>query len=490
VTQAPTYGDPRPAGGPTLGAAVAARGPLPVRSVLSLAVGLAEALSAAHAADVIHPGLNPAGILLTPDGPRLTRAGIPQAAYRGQAGPAGLPPGVPDFTPPERAAGLEAGPASDMFSLGVVLLYAATGAWMSYFAWHLDQLPRELQPFIERCLAADPARRPTAAGLRAELTAAYPEAVHHAAWLPPWILAQGTPPPPGWPAQGPAPAPTAPPKPRKPRNTGKIRRRAGIIATAALAFAVAAAGTVYVIHPWPYPVLQPMGLVLVTEQRAATSISIGWSNTGSGPLPDKYVILRDGTVAATVPGNVNHFTEEGLAPGTKYDFRVIAYRGQAHSVSSQDLSVATPAPSLPEAVFNSVFTVTETIETGGDSVNGGTNGTTSQDDWDFSSNCAMGPCEAGVNGSLGDSIPFFTVVLKPSGGGSYTGTVNDYQACGDTESDTTLTITIKPSSADMVIGQLQVESFTGSLTWDIAANPSGGCASSKLVVKLAGNSHT
>jgi hypothetical protein len=458
-------------------------------------VGLAEALGAAHAADVIHPGLNPAGVLLTADGPRLAGTGIPQAAYRGQAAPARVPAGMPDFTPPERAAGLEAGPASDMFSLGVVLLYAATGAWMSYFAWHLDQLPRELRPIIERCLAADPAQRPTAAGLRAELTAAHPEAV------PAWILAPGTAPPAGWPAPGgtaawasarvPAPpAPTAPAKPRKRRNTRMIRRRAGIIATAALAVAVAVTGAVYVIHPWPYPVLQPTGLT--ADQRAATSISIGWSNPASGPLPDKYVILRDGKVAATVPGNVNHFRDEGLAPDTKYDFRVIAYRGQAHSASSQDLDVATQSPSLSTAVFNSVFTVTETIETGGDSVNGGTNGTTSQDDWDFSSDCAVGPCEVSVNGSLSDAIPFFTAVLKPSGGGRYTGTVNDFTACGGTDSysDTTLTITIKPSAAHIVIGQLQVTSFTGSMTWDIAANPSGGCASSKMVVKLAGNSHT
>jgi len=136
--------------GPSLAAAVPAHGPLPTRSVLTMAAVLAEALSAAHAADVIHPGLSPASVLLTPYGPRLIDAGIPQAAYRAQAAPAGTLPGMADFTPPERAAGLEAGPASDMFRLGAVLLFAATGAWMSYFAWHLDQLPGELRPFIER----------------------------------------------------------------------------------------------------------------------------------------------------------------------------------------------------------------------------------------------------------------------------------------------------------------------------------------------------
>jgi serine/threonine protein kinase len=400
----------------TLGAAVAARGPLPVRSVLSLAAGLAEALSAAHAADVIHPGLNPAGVLLMPDGPRLIGTGISQAAYRGQAAPAGALPGMLDFTPPERAAGLEAGPASDMFSLGVVLLYAATGAWMSYFAWHLDQLPGELRPFIARCLATDPARRPTAAQFRTELAAAYPEAVRHVAWLPAWILAAGTAPPGGWPAQGWAPAPPA------------------------------------------------------TARK-------------------KYVILRNGAAAATVAGNVNHFTDDNLAPATTYDFSVIAYRGSARSQPSPDLRAATQTPPLSDAIFNSVFPVTEKVTSGGESVTGDADGSTWYDDWTFSSNCAVGPCTADLTGSIDGEG--FTATLKPASDGSYFGTtpIDNYYYCGDSQtnySHSTLKIRIRPAAATASGIQWQAAHLSGTAAWEIYANPNGNCGSGTVVMSIAG----
>ena len=53
-------------------------------------------------------------------------------------------------------------------------------------------------------------------------------------------------------------------------------------------------------------------------------------------------------MAATVPGNVNHFEDSGLAPATTYDFRVIAYRGRVHSQASHNFSVATRTPPLSE----------------------------------------------------------------------------------------------------------------------------------------------
>ncbi len=157
------YPDPRRADGygPSLAAVVAAHGPLPASSVSALAAGLAQALSAAHAAGVMHGDINPASVLLTADGPRLTGSGRPAA----HAGPL-------DFTSPELAALLLAGPASDVYSLGAVLLYAATGNLMSRSAWRAEQLPGELRSIIERCLAPDPARRPTATQLLTELTAA------------------------------------------------------------------------------------------------------------------------------------------------------------------------------------------------------------------------------------------------------------------------------------------------------------------------------
>jgi Protein kinase domain/Fibronectin type III domain len=490
----PTLGyGPPPGYGPTLAAAVATHGPMPVRSVLTMAAVLAEALSAAHAADVIHPGLGPASVLLAPDGPRLIDSGIAQAAYRAQAQPARAVPGPLDFTPPERAAGLEAGPASDMFSLGAVLLYAATGAWISYFAWHLDQLPGELRPFIERCMAADPARRPTAAELRTELAAAHPESAGHAGW-PAGIPATGTVPSGGWPAPGAGAAPAwtgtrepAPPKPRKPRDMRKIRRRAGIFSIAALAVAVALAGAVYIVHPWPYPVLQPTGLT--ADQRGATSVSLGWSNPASGPLPDKYVILRDGKVAATVPGNVNHFKYDGLAPMTTYDFRVIAYRGSDRSQPSPDLRAATRTPPLSDAVFESIYSVREKVESGGSSISGYADGDTWYDSWVFMSSCAVGPCTTRLTGTI-DGHPF-SATLKAAGNGSYTGSapVNDAVYCGNDQTnyiDTTLDITVKPVAAKVSNGQWAATKLTGSADWTVSVSADGSCGGGTVATSVSG----
>ena len=518
-------GDPRQAGshvnGPSLAAVVATYGPMPVHSVLTLAAGLAESLSAAHAAGFVHHDLNPASVLLTADGPRLTGFGGSRPAGRGQA----TRGGTLDFTSPEQAAVLVAGPASDIFSLGAVLLYAATGNLMTHFAWHLDQLPGELRPLIERCMAADPARRPTATELRAELTAAYPDAVSRAAWPSGGIPAPapfGTPAPApfGTPAAAPFGAPAAAPfgtpagaspfpagsmtsgawkmpwrttarkmmkMPSRTAARKMIRRHAGLIAIAALALAVAVAGTVYVIHPWPYPLLRPAGLT--AEQRSANSISIGWSNPASGPLPDKYVILRDGAVAATVRGNVNQFKDGGLAPATTYDFRVIAYRDRAGSQSSNNFYVATRTPTLSEAVFNSYFSVTEKLESGGSSVTGDTDGDTWNDDWMFSSNCLVGPCATQLSGAI-DGEPF-SAVLKAAGGGNYTGTVpiNDYYYCGTSESDhsrSTLKVTVRPSTASAAGTQWQALTFSGSATWEIFANSNGGCGGGTLVMSLVG----
>jgi hypothetical protein len=514
--------------GPSLATVVASHGPLPARSVLTLAAGLAEVLSAAHSVGVVHHDLTPASVLLAPDGPRLIDFGISRAVDRWQlAARAGTLPGTPGFMSPEQAEGLEAGPASDMFSLGAVLLFAATGTLMYYFAGHLNQLPGELRPFIERCMAVDPARRPTASEFLTELTAAHPDAVNHVAWLPGGILAAGTGSSGGRPAQVVAPAPAgpqtlapfgsqAPPAPlpvpvraetialgagkhaqeRRPRRMARIgrlpaalkkSRHVRIMAIIALAFAVAGAGIVYVIHPWPYPLLRPTGLA--ADQRGANSISLGWSNPASGPLPDKYVILRDGAVAATVPGNVNHFKDGGLAPATTYNFRVIAYRGRARSQSSLDVRAATQTPPLSEAVLSSPFTVTEKVESGASSVSGVKNGDTYHDVWQFTSNCTIGPCVMQVGGAVDGEN--FTAELKPDGDGTYTGTahINDYYYCGDSTSnttDSTLVITVSALAAQAAGIQWQASKISGNVVWNIDANPNGNCGSGMLIIGFHG----
>ncbi len=187
--------------GTSLSNAVEQHGPLPAQSVLALAAGLAEGLSAIHAAGVIHRDLKPSNILLAQDGPRIIDFGISSAAEATALTGTGFMIGSPGFMSPEQAEGLTVGPASDIFSLAGLLIYAARGegpfgsgdtAALLYRVVHgkpnIDQIPDDLRPLIRRSLSRDPARRPTAPEFLAELSAVYPSAADLSDWLPPRIL--------------------------------------------------------------------------------------------------------------------------------------------------------------------------------------------------------------------------------------------------------------------------------------------------------------
>jgi eukaryotic-like serine/threonine-protein kinase len=187
--------------GPSLAQAVADHGPLPVASVLALAAGLAEGLGAVHAAGVVHRDLKPSNVLLAEDGPRVIDFGISQAADVTLLTGTGMVVGSPGFMSPEQAEGTSVGPASDIFTLGAVLTFAAIGeppfgigaaTAQLYRVVHgkprLDQLPDQVRPLVERCLAKDPLERPTAVQFLAELTAAHPSAADLSDWLPEPVL--------------------------------------------------------------------------------------------------------------------------------------------------------------------------------------------------------------------------------------------------------------------------------------------------------------
>ena len=175
--------------GPSLADAVADRGPLPLTSVLMLAAGLAEGLDAIHSAGVVHRDLKPSNVLLAEDGPRLIDFGICRSVETRALTRTGMVVGSPGFMAPEQAEGHEVGPPSDIFSLGAVLTFAATGegpfgeassAALLYRVVcaepNIDRLPAEIRPLIGRCLAKHPQDRPTAVQLLAELSTAQPGA--------------------------------------------------------------------------------------------------------------------------------------------------------------------------------------------------------------------------------------------------------------------------------------------------------------------------
>ncbi|HEY6789562.1 MAG TPA: serine/threonine-protein kinase, partial [Trebonia sp.] len=114
--------------GPSLADLVARTGPLPPAAVWRLAGGLVEALQAIHAQGLVHRDLKPGNILLAPDGPRVIDFGISRALQGAHVTATRMTMGTPAFMSPEQVEGRsDVGPVSDVFSLGSVLAYAATG---------------------------------------------------------------------------------------------------------------------------------------------------------------------------------------------------------------------------------------------------------------------------------------------------------------------------------------------------------------------------
>ncbi|MGA2829559.1 MAG: protein kinase, partial [Streptosporangiaceae bacterium] len=168
--------------GPSLDEAVTRNGPMPEEPLLILAAGLAEGLGAIHAAGVIHRDLKPSNVMLAPDGVRVIDFGIARAADDTVLTGTGLVIGSPGFMSPEQASGRAVGPASDVFSMGGVLGYAATGegpfggglpAEQLFRVVHgsprTNGLPPRLRALVAECMDKDPARRPTAGQFLARL---------------------------------------------------------------------------------------------------------------------------------------------------------------------------------------------------------------------------------------------------------------------------------------------------------------------------------
>jgi hypothetical protein len=198
--------------GPSLDAAVRGAGALPLPSVRALGVGLADALEAVHGLGLIHRDLKPSNVLLALDGPRLIDFGIARALDASRAlTRSGFVVGSPGYMSPEQGEGGEGeygpvGPAADVFALGGVLAFAATGAGpfgdsvsaavLLYRVIHeepkLDAVADgELRALIARCLAKSPAERPSPAEVREALggDAAGPAARADGGWLPAPLVA-------------------------------------------------------------------------------------------------------------------------------------------------------------------------------------------------------------------------------------------------------------------------------------------------------------
>ncbi|PRH77173.1 serine/threonine protein kinase, partial [Streptomyces solincola] len=170
--------------GPSLGEAVQTHGPLPETAVRVLGGRLAHAVGAVHRAGLVHRDVKPGNVLLALDGPRLIDFGIARAPDATALTAGGAIIGSPGFLAPEQAQARreDIGPPCDVFALGCVLAYAATGVrpfggGLAAAALlrtvteepDLDDVPPALLGLLTACLAKAPAERPTAAEVRRAL---------------------------------------------------------------------------------------------------------------------------------------------------------------------------------------------------------------------------------------------------------------------------------------------------------------------------------
>ncbi|MEU8544171.1 protein kinase [Streptomyces sp. NPDC048717] len=160
--------------GPSLHDRVAEEGPLRAADVAAIGAALSEGLVAVHEAGVVHRDLKPSNILLSPKGPRIIDFGIAWATGASTLTHVGTAVGSPGFLAPEQVRGAAVTPATDVFSLGATLAYAAMGdspfghgssEVMLYRVVHeepqLTGVPDALAPLVRACLAKDPEERPS-----------------------------------------------------------------------------------------------------------------------------------------------------------------------------------------------------------------------------------------------------------------------------------------------------------------------------------------
>ncbi|MFJ3673181.1 serine/threonine-protein kinase [Streptomyces sp. NPDC090106] len=170
--------------GPTIHQYVAENGPLPPGRLQSLALAVAHALAQVHRVGVVHRDIKPSNILLSPDGPRIIDFGIARddRLLESALTTPGSVLGSPAYMSPEHVQSLAVTSASDVFSLGGTLYFAATGRHP--FAGENDYevlvavctrdadltaVPEPVRSVVADCLRKDPAQRPTAARLVARL---------------------------------------------------------------------------------------------------------------------------------------------------------------------------------------------------------------------------------------------------------------------------------------------------------------------------------
>jgi Fibronectin type III domain len=211
------------------------------------------------------------------------------------------------------------------------------------------------------------------------------------------------------------------------------RRRWAVFTLAAVVVLGLAAGLV-VWAPWvPAPVLRPTGLAAGSS--TANSIEFRWSRPPTGPLPDKYLILSDGAVAASVAGTVTSYRQAGLVPAITYQYHVVAVRAGKRSPQSALLTVRTLTPPISQARLQGPWNV-YAKNTG--PARSSRSGPLSLQ---FSPVCAAGACDVILHGQ--DGVHSFKMKLTRAGAVYKGQTVANLGRCGPPANSIPDPITLK-----------------------------------------------
>jgi eukaryotic-like serine/threonine-protein kinase len=192
-----------------------ADGPVPVQAALRICAEVAGGLAAAHAQGLVHRDVKPSNVMLTPSGAKVMDFGIAAAAGRAEREADGQLLGTPAYLAPERLLADQVLPASDVYALGLLAyrLFANRLPWAAETSTQMLRshvyvepapmpgvrgLPGDVHRILRRCLAKEPAERPSAAEVARILATAagLPPPADDAAGLPPPDdAAAGLPPP-------------------------------------------------------------------------------------------------------------------------------------------------------------------------------------------------------------------------------------------------------------------------------------------------------
>lgn len=333
-------------------------GPLPVRTTLLLVAGIAEALQAIHGAGVVHRDLKPANVLIAGDGPRVIDFGIARAADATGLTGTGLCIGTAAYMAPEQVTGQPATPATDVFALGVLAAYVASGVLpfgggpesaALYRVVHeepdLSRVPPDLVQTLRCCLAKHPGGRPAPHEL-IDAVRAHPALGGHLeftdGWLPRGVSrevaayqapqqvhaeptrAMPTPTAPAGVPQAVDSGDRADPTPRRARR----RRRRRVLAVLTAALLVASAGTAY---------------YLLDHRKAAAGDSLDAS--GRPQIPSSRPPSTSPRPSPSAPPNrpmyVPDYSDAELtAPDSDYEFDLTAGKVAPAETAAWYLAVA------------------------------------------------------------------------------------------------------------------------------------------------------